>query len=68
MKNWQTDFRLKYKKTDNVMEDFFYLSSQNREEAISQLLLIAQTIESLENFSIEEYDPYDQKPSWKFIK
>ena len=66
MKNWQKDFRLRYKKQDNTMEDFFYLSLEDRDSAIEQLKQIAETM-SVDSYSIEEYDYYSSPNYWKTI-
>lgn len=66
MKNWPEDFRLKYRKKGNEMEDYFYLSLENKQEAVDQLKLIASTME-LDSFSIEQFDTYCQPNRWNQI-
>lgn len=65
---WQKDFRLKFQKKGHEMEDYFYLSLSDRQEALTQLSTIAQTIDGLESYTIEEYDPYLPSGKWVEIK
>jgi hypothetical protein len=67
MKNWPKDFRLKYHKKGNEMKDYFYLSLENRQDAVNQLKLIASTME-VDSFSIEQFDPYCQPNRWNEIE
>jgi len=67
MKNWPKDFRLKYHKKGNKMEDYFYLSLEDKKEAVNQLKLIASTME-VDSFSIEQFDPYCQPNRWNEIE